>query len=226
MSETTKINQLRDINYFNTFFSGTVLDIGAGDDPVVDKATIFEREDGDANNILEYIKSTFNTVYTSNLLEHLENPLKSVKDFEALVSEDGYLIIVLPIFEYYEQGLFPSIFNNDHKFGFSYYYGCKKNYLININELINSLKFSKLVMFEANLNNYNKNLIFKNFLNLNTYQLRKISRISYEVNKRINIKILKKFLLYFLTKLNIPFDQSSGDSLCSMTLIFKKCIKL
>ena len=50
-------NLIRNQQFFKTYFSGKVLDIGAGSDPVVSHAQIFDRAEGDANRILNYLKS-------------------------------------------------------------------------------------------------------------------------------------------------------------------------
>ena len=56
VDEAKKTNNLRPKEFFMTYLSGRVLDIGAGDDPVVKDAKIFDQVHGDANHILEYLE--------------------------------------------------------------------------------------------------------------------------------------------------------------------------
>jgi len=48
MGESSKTDQLRPAEFSVTYFSGTVLDIGCGDDPVVSHAQPFDIQHGDA----------------------------------------------------------------------------------------------------------------------------------------------------------------------------------
>lgn len=226
MSESKKIKSLNNSNYLSKYLKGKVIDIGAGKDPILNNADIFDIEHGDANHILDYVKKKYDTVYSSNLIEHLNDPIKSVKDFETLVKDNGYLILIIPTFEYYEQSIWPSIFNIDHKFAFTYYYNTgTKNYLLSINNIIECLSYSKLIKIESILENYNKSLIIRNYMGLKSKTLRKISRISFEINKMQIPKKIKLYIFYILKLLNIPVDQSAGESICSTVLIFHKCLK-
>ena len=54
--ESKKTNQIRTDEFKFKYLSKKVLDIGAGPDPVVSGCTVFDVEDGDANNINSYFK--------------------------------------------------------------------------------------------------------------------------------------------------------------------------
>src|SRR4051812_17208610 len=85
---------------------GQGIDIGCGEDPVIPNARRFDVEDGDANNILEYVKGKFDFVYSSHCLEHMHDPRKTLQDWWELVKPGGHLILIVPDEDLYEQGVF------------------------------------------------------------------------------------------------------------------------
>lgn len=117
MKETYKT--LKHYPEIKEFIKGYVIDIGCGDSPVTDTCKTFEMKDGDANVITRYVKSSFDTVFSSHVLEHMRNPLRAIKEWYSLVKEGGYLIITVPDEDLYEQGVFPSKWNRDHKWTFT-----------------------------------------------------------------------------------------------------------
>lgn len=126
MRETTKSNKRRDnTKLWDNVFSGDVLDIGCGDDPLkvgdfnIKTVRTFDVHDGDANNITRHIRSQFDCVYGSQVLEHMWNPPGTLFQWWSLVREGGYLAITIPDFELYEKTDWPSRYNTDHKWAFS-----------------------------------------------------------------------------------------------------------
>lgn len=223
MSETSKLKQFRDQNFYDKYLKGDVIDIGAGNDPVTDSALIFEKCNGDANHIDKYfINKKFDAVYASHLLEHLNNPYESIKAFSNILKNNGYIIIVIPIYELYEQNIWPSIFNDEHKWGFSDNIK-SNNHIININDLNYISPNLKLISSKKYVSSYDFQYKHKNKFKLNRFTLKKLSRISLEINNRIKNKYIKNNLIKFLSKLDVPFDQSSGEAICSLELIFQYC---
>lgn len=115
MNEATKTlklyPELRDYT-----FGKSVLDIGAGNDPVCPHATIFDKEQGNAEEIYKFFApDTFDTVFASHCLEHMSQPINAIVSWYELVKPGGHLVILIPDEDLYEQGYFPSIFNADHK---------------------------------------------------------------------------------------------------------------
>jgi SAM-dependent methyltransferase len=98
---------------------GRVLDIGAGDDPVTPDAVPFDLAHGDANHITAFAPGSFDCVYSSHCLEHMHDPVASLHNWWSLVRPGGHLFLVVPDEDLYEQGLFPSRFNSDHKSTFT-----------------------------------------------------------------------------------------------------------
>jgi hypothetical protein len=116
MFEATKTRMVRGEAFVRTYFSGSVLDIGCGPDVVVPNAQPFDLEHGDANNILSFLPiESFDCVHSSHCLEHMMNPPRALGQWWALVRPGGFLILVVPDEDLYEQGIWPSPFNPDHK---------------------------------------------------------------------------------------------------------------
>lgn len=97
------------------------IDIGCGSCPITKMATPFDVEQGDANHILDYVgyDKKFKFVFSSHCLEHMYNPQQCLHDWWQLVQPGGVLIVIVPDEDLYEQGMFPSIFNFDHKHTFT-----------------------------------------------------------------------------------------------------------
>ena len=99
------------------YISGKGLDIGAGRDAVSEDVQIFDMEHGDAGHI--DIEGSFDYVWSSHCLEHMYNPHKALRLWWSLVKRGGYLIIIVPDEDLYEQGVWPSRYNADHKHTFT-----------------------------------------------------------------------------------------------------------
>jgi SAM-dependent methyltransferase len=116
VNEASKTNLVRGPDFISKFFAGSVVDIGCGTDPVVAHARQFDVTHGDANHITEYLPlESFDTVHSSHCLEHMRNIPEALSQWWALVKSGGAMIIVVPEEDLYEQGIWPSLFNPDHK---------------------------------------------------------------------------------------------------------------
>ena len=102
-----------------SWFSGSVLDIGCGPDKIVPHARGFDLRDGDANKIDECIADRFDMVFSSHCLEHMHHPADAIQRWWRLVAEGGRMIVIVPDEDLYEQGVYPSRFNGDHKATFT-----------------------------------------------------------------------------------------------------------
>jgi SAM-dependent methyltransferase len=119
MDEASKTNRIRGEEFKRRYFSGRVIDIGYGGDLVVPHAVPFDLPQGDAQCILDYFEpESFDCVHSSHCLEHMKNVEIALCNWWSLVKPGGYLIIV-PDEDLYEQGIWPSIFNPDHKATFN-----------------------------------------------------------------------------------------------------------
>ena len=102
-----------------SWFSGSVLDIGCGPDKIVPHARGFDLRDGDANKIDECVADRFDMVFSSHCLEHMHHPADAIQRWWRLVADGGRMIVIVPDEDLYEQGVYPSRFNGDHKATFT-----------------------------------------------------------------------------------------------------------
>ncbi|MBI3513178.1 MAG: methyltransferase domain-containing protein, partial [Proteobacteria bacterium] len=76
----------------------------------------FDVAEGDANHIARYrAPETYDCVHSSHCLEHMRDPPAALAAWWALIKPGGYLVLVVPDEDLYEQGFWPSRFNPDHK---------------------------------------------------------------------------------------------------------------
>jgi tetratricopeptide (TPR) repeat protein len=98
---------------------GSGIDIGCGGDPVFPGVRRFDKRDGDANRVSDYVKERFDFVFSSHCLERMLDPRAALRDWWSLVKEGGHMYVVVPDEDLYEQGVWPSRFNNDHRWTFT-----------------------------------------------------------------------------------------------------------
>ena len=101
------------------YLRGRGIDIGSGDDPVLPDVRRFDVADGDANVITRHVDERFDFVFSSHCLEHMRDPRAALREWWQLVRPGGYLFFIVPEEDLYEQGVFPSRFNSDHKATFT-----------------------------------------------------------------------------------------------------------
>lgn len=128
-NETKKANlrRAKDNLFVKEVFVGDGFDVGCGQDkldicpefPNIKSVKGFDKKDGNAQHILKYEEREYDFVYSSHCLEHMLDPGLALFNWSCLVKRDGYLIIIIPDEDLYEQGTFPSINNKDHKYTFS-----------------------------------------------------------------------------------------------------------
>jgi len=118
VDETTKTKRLWG-PLETEILAGNGIDIGCGPDPVTPSVRRFDVEDGDANEVTRFVRDQFDFVYASHCLEHMRDPRKSLLDWWKLVRPGGHIFFIVPDEDLYEQGVFPSRFNVDHKATFT-----------------------------------------------------------------------------------------------------------
>lgn len=158
MNETSKTRNVWSDTERSILF-GHGIDIGCGDDPLSENVRTFDLKDGDANHITDYVREQFDFVFSSHCLEHMHDPKMAILEWWKLVKPGGHLFIIVPDEDLYEQGVFPSRFNPDHKATFTL---CKQlswsPRSFNVLDLAMSLPFSELVSLKLQDNKYNKTL--------------------------------------------------------------------
>jgi SAM-dependent methyltransferase len=121
---------LSDSNFVNRYFVGKGIDIGGKPDPLslyeslfcqLESSRTWDWEDGDAQYLASVGDGEFDFVHSSHCLEHLVDPREGLRNWLRVVRDGGYLVITVPDEDLYEQGIFPSTFNRDHKWTFTIY---------------------------------------------------------------------------------------------------------
>ncbi len=130
MYETSKsiFNKIKDSRYATRYFIGNGIDIGSGPDslsqyveffPLMKSCRAWDLPDGDAQFMESIEDNYFDFVHSSHCLEHMVNPYISLNNWIRILKPGGHLLCTIPDEDLYEQGIFPSTFNSDHKHTFT-----------------------------------------------------------------------------------------------------------
>jgi SAM-dependent methyltransferase len=225
MNESKKTRKIRGPEFIEKYFKGNIIDIGAGNDPVTNDAETFDMGDGDANVISRYkTKNTYDLVHSSHCLEHMIDARAALNEWWSLLKTGGYMILVVPDEDLYEQKIWPSIFNNDHKHSFTL--SSDKSWSsvsINIKSLLESIPDLKIISQEIQDHNYCYNL-----QNLNSNPRLKPPKAFKALKELIRlIPILNNALIfklenYLFSKYGIPIDQTKRDALAQIQIVAQK----
>jgi SAM-dependent methyltransferase len=126
MQETSKslIRRLHDVRFANRYFVGSGIDIGCGDDPLSRYQQQFplmtalrpwDLPDGDAQKLETVADNTYDFVHSSHCLEHMRDPYEAFGNWVRVTKPGGHIVITIPEEDMYEQGVWPSTYNGDHK---------------------------------------------------------------------------------------------------------------
>ena len=120
--------RMTDSRFATRYFVGNGIDVGGGDDPLVNYRALFpliktltgyDRAQGDAQHLGNVRDESFDFLFSSHCLEHLHNPREALLNWIRVVRPYGHLIVSVPDEDLYEQGQWPSAFNADHKATFT-----------------------------------------------------------------------------------------------------------
>jgi SAM-dependent methyltransferase len=117
VKETSKAKERRRAEgFFERYFIGQGIDVGYGGDLVVPNCRGWDVEHGDAHELAGIAEASFDFVYSSHVLEHLENPARAVKNWWRVLKPGGYLILYVPERDLFERKkTLPSDISLDHK---------------------------------------------------------------------------------------------------------------
>lgn len=116
--------RIRDSNFVRRYFVGTGVDIGGKPDPLslyaeffplMGEVKVWDLEDGDAQFMAGVPDASFDFVHSSHCLEHLHDPEEGLRNWLRVIKPGGFVVVLVPDEDLYEQGVFPSTFNQDHK---------------------------------------------------------------------------------------------------------------
>jgi SAM-dependent methyltransferase len=121
-----RTRRLRDPNFTDRYFVGSGLDVGGGSDglgnqewPGMLSCRTWDLPDGDAQFLQSVPAAAYDFVHSSHCLEHMVDPLEALAHWVRVCKPGGYIVVLVPDEDMYEQGVFPSTFNGDHKWTFT-----------------------------------------------------------------------------------------------------------
>lgn len=107
---------------FDKYLRGKGIDIGCGDDLLkAPHASVdpWDQSQGSAEFLESVASDTYDFVYSSHCLEHLESVDRALSNWVRVLKPAGYLYLVVPDYVLYEKMQFPSMFASEHKHSFS-----------------------------------------------------------------------------------------------------------
>lgn len=122
--------RLADVNFTRSYFVGHGIDIGGRPDPLglyrelfcrMESVRTWDLEDGDAQFLDGVSNESLDFVHSCHCLEHIADPAEALNHWMRVLKPGGHMIVVVPDEDMYEQGVFPSTFNTDHKWTFTTY---------------------------------------------------------------------------------------------------------
>lgn len=159
MNETSKTKKLWSQREWS-ILQGKGIDIGCGPDPVTPLARRFDIGDGDANDITRFVSEQFDFVFSSHCLEHMHSPPTALAGWWQLVRPGGHLFVIVPDEDLYEQGVYPSRFNPDHKATFTISKRSSWSPVsFNLLDLISGLPGSEIISIELQDDGYDRQLL-------------------------------------------------------------------
>lgn len=226
MKESSKVREYRSAEFFKKFLSGKVIDIGAGNDPVVAHAETFDILDGDANKIDEYRPAEFyDSVYSSHCLEHMNHPRDALARWWKLVKHGGYLIVVVPDEELYEQGFWPSIFNTDHKASFRLQHEPLSPVSFEIRSLLQELPGAQILYLERQIKNFDMKLKFRGTAD-RPFLRQRLHGLAHVVRKiPISGKVISLCVLRLAAFMGCAIDQTQFGATIQIQAIIQKRLR-
>jgi len=226
MNETEKTNKLRGSKFIAQYMYGKFIDIGAGNDLVYEGAERFDIEDGDANFITQYrIKESYDTVHSSHCLEHMFNPECALAEWWELVKPNGHMIVVVPDENLYEQGIWPSNFNSDHKNTFRLNESASWSPVSHdIYKLFDALPNAEIISSEKHDAFYDYKFQFNHTMHIGKKPkwFKLITKILVKIAP-INRQKLKKIIdQYAFKHFQVPMDQTKYEAVAQIQLIARK----
>jgi SAM-dependent methyltransferase len=223
MLETSKTNRIRNAQFRERYLQGKVIDIGAGNDLVCPSAERFDKEDGDANNISRYRASNvYDTVHSSHCLEHMRDPRHAMHEWWKLVRPGGYLIVVVPEEDLYEQGFWPSAFNNDHKWTFRLDRPHSWSPVSHdLRVLAASLPKGRIISLEIHDHDYDRNLKWP-FAASEVRRHNVLSKGVYSLARRLPTRFRDRILKYALRCFKVPIDQTRWHAVGQIQAVIQK----
>ena len=152
------LRRMHDHRFATRYFVGDGIDIGSGEDsldkykeffPMIKTIKSWDLDDGDGQFMDGVKDETYDFVHSSHCLEHLNDCKIGLQNWIRIVKKGGHLVWAIPDEDLYEQGVFPSTFNGDHKCTFTILKEkswCDKS--VNVFDLLSAQKNIKICKIE------------------------------------------------------------------------------
>lgn len=222
--EATKTRAVRGADFAARYLQGRVIDIGCGGDLTVPHAEPFDREHGDAQDIGELReKGAYDAVCSSHCLEHMRDVPRALSQWWSLVRDGGYLVLVVPDEDLYEQGAWPSLFNTDHKATFRFRKSSSWSPVsFDLEELVKALPEAEVISCERQDYRYDHSLR-KTSISRSGRMLFHVAVYSSAACRRFRVPVRwAQLLMKALTKLGAPIDQTDGSALAQIQIIARR----
>ena len=200
---------------------GTGIDIGCGPDPVTPNVRPFDREHGDANVITQYVTETFDFVFSAHCLEHMRDPWAALLEWWKLVRPGGHLLFIVPDEDLYEQRIWPSIFNPDHKASFTASHRERwSEASVNVRELVATLPDGELIDVRLHDRGYDRSCLREH--SCPRVWALMFRRIRWQLFRMLTALGQPARLDWFAPVFHVPIDQTIGDALAQIQVIVRK----
>ena len=139
----------------------------------------------------------------------MHDPRKTILDWWKLIKPTGYLFVVVPDEDLYEQGVFPSRFNDDHKATFTMSKARSWSpKSVNVLDLANSLPGGKLISLQLQDAGYDRNLTSfgRTSPNLLSRMVAKTQNVLVKIFGETSLPGLRRLITTYY-----PVDQTSSE---------------
>ncbi len=226
-NESAKTRAVRGDAFYTNYLSGKIIDIGCGSDPVTANAEPFDLEHGDAQIIASLRPGqAYDAVHSSHCLEHMRDPAEALRQWWALVKPGGYLVIVVPDEALYEQGIWPSIFNADHKSAFRIVDEAGGNAgVYDLRSLVGGLPQAEIISCEIQSRGYRMLLRTRGIspLGQRLYTFKRRLQVRLE-RMRLDIAPLRLMIDGLGVIAGVPVDQTLGGAMAQIQIVARKVL--
>lgn len=118
--------------YFDTYLCGNGVDIGCGTDilqipngNVIPYDKLHQSDEHEAQTMNGFDGGHLDFAYSSNCLEHVDDPVGALKSWIRIVRPHGIIFFTVPDEELYEHNQWPSKFHKGHQWSFTMKTGSK-----------------------------------------------------------------------------------------------------
>jgi SAM-dependent methyltransferase len=223
--EASKTRSVRSTDFDVTYLSGRVIDIGCGQDLVVPHAEPFDLIHGDAQQIGMLRPSlAYDTVYSSHCLEHMKDVPAALSQWWTLVKPGGFLIVVVPDEDLYEQGGWPSLFNRDHKATFRIAKDTTWSPVsYDISALVRTLAAAEVISCIRQDAHYERARMKSRLSRLDRclFEIQRLTKAVFRPLGRLGTSLDALASKVFVS-LGTPIDQTAGSALAQIQVIARK----